>query len=208
MSTLTDYKYPVIGSKGVFEVAHPFSAILQEKLVYECVSIVKIKTLEERYNVKVNVYTGNGLTETDYKYALQQDIPMVELRDERLSTIYVPANYILTYPNSDGVRYKYINLNVSFPLSPETLDTGTLKSLIEAEALGIYGVEVQIDVPEPEALYLTTYHDHDTITLERKLAKTKTVSDKQLISELGATVAAQRDRILALEEFIRIHHGP
>lgn len=201
--SISNFVYPVINSKGVFKVSTPFESIVQPNVVFTCVSVSSITTLEERWNVKQSVYLNNHLTEIEYNEALEQDIPIIELRSDTNARVFIPANYVLSYPNADGVIYKTPTLIVSYPHMPQSMRLDSVSDIIVSESNRIYGVSPLVEEKIDPVLRLVSYDEHKQNTIQRKLVMGNTLTDRQQIVRLNSIIDKMTQQITLYQNYIK-----
>lgn len=174
------------GIKGKFQFKAPVSNILDENLEYE---ITSTKGLQESYNNKedplVTIYGVLGIDENSFNTDLTNDVTIVGLRKVGGNRyFYVPATYITTIPNINGVKYVERLLVMSLGLAPVDLDLTQLKKVISDKIKASTNLEVQIKELENSGIEILDQLEHDTYMLRYNALASKEKSYEELYFEL------------------------
>lgn len=111
MGTNRVKRTPPINSKGLFEVRAPFK--VEERTVYEVVSLREIDDLESQYiDVYAMYYKPFGVDEEEYLSDKQSQVCIVGLKSH-LGILYIPDTYILNYPGMGYTNYQHIVVSAS-----------------------------------------------------------------------------------------------
>ena len=174
------------GLKGKFEFKSPVSNILDENLEYE---ITSTKGLQESYNNKedplVTIYGVLGIDETAFNTDLANDVTIVGLRKIGGNRyFYVPATYITSIPNVNGIKFVERLLVMSIGLAPVDLDLTQLKNIIKDKIKTSTNLEVQIKELENSGIEILDQIEYDTYMLRYNSLASKEKSYEELYYDL------------------------
>lgn len=172
---------PVPGSRGLFVLAAPFAALVENGIEYTCQGVRKIRDyLAANEDVKSLAYSNYGVEDKIYEEDLASDAFVVSLQSTKGHWLYVPHRYILKYPTGDGIVYRSLMLGISIPSIPLSQDVSglmsDLKNLTDS-ALGINCIVKSVDTSQP---VLISYEDHIAKQVERAQSR----SDVSLTNQL------------------------
>lgn len=195
---------PDIGSVGIFTLKAPYDVLIKQNVVYTCKAIRNLNDcIAEGLDPFSYYYESMGLTETDYETDLKNDVSIVSLQTKNGEWLYIPSNYIIKFPNMNGVVYRAIMLGISLGALPDTMKLDALKTSISNlvyDTIGITSVlkEVVISIPS-----IVSKENHDTIETAR-IAKTSiTMSDTLKLSKVTQELNSARLKITELENYIK-----
>lgn len=106
---------PQLWVAGSFEALAPFNQIVDPKLYYTVEGTDGVADFQTKMpNVFKAVYQPVGLTEADYLVKIatlkELDGAIITLTSKGNPPVYVPSNYIKSFPLVDGVVYEHICL--------------------------------------------------------------------------------------------------
>lgn len=195
-------KTPPLRAKGFYEVRAPFTVISNS--VYECIALRSFDDFTERgEDVFKRFYLANGLSQTDYENDRAANTHIVTLQSATSALVFVPDTYIEKMPDMTGVEYKRIVLSVLLGPLPDSVDLTHLKTSVGqlvSDITGVTGVVLEHAAPYSGAV---SAEQHATLELGRQAAINNRTTDRADLLTAQATIDAQRERILALEELLR-----
>ena len=195
---------PDIGSSGIFTLKSPYDVLVKPKVMYTCKAIRNLNDcLAEGLDPFSYYYESVGLTETDYNADLKNDVSIVSLQTKDGEWLYIPSNYIIKFPDMNGIVYRAIMLGISLGAVPDTLKLDALKTSMTnlvRDALGVDSVvkEVVISVPS-----IVSKESHDMIETARLSKSTINKSDSLKLSKANQDLASARLKITELENYIK-----
>lgn len=201
---MTNQLLPELGSSGSFKFRAPFDKILSASTQYTCKSIRKIsELLSNSEPVLNNYYLKNGLTEDDYKNDLKIDIPIVGLFSAKGVWFYVPASFVMSYPDSTGIGYRRMILGAELGPIPDNFDLEPVNQAVSDIIYSHIGIKAEIKNVVVSQKILLSYDDHLSIEGSRKM---KQLVDKPLtlvIDELTRERDTAHLKIKSLEKYIK-----
>jgi len=195
---------PPINTKGNFSFKEPFDTLLKEDLEY---TVTSVRSLSDLVNSEedplAGIYVASGLTEEDYKYDVDNNIPIVVLLSEAGNYYYVPANRITSIPKVEGVRYQDKILAIHLGSLPVIKNLDTLKEVIKQDVYDILGVESQIEVVLASAVKLVSKEDDKLYTNLLENRATVNKSYRTLYKETKELLDDREIVITKLEDYIK-----
>lgn len=195
---------PEIGAKGIYGVLPPFDTKVKATTEYTCMAVRSIIDIEAQAEDAFTLYYKPlGLTETKYSEDKKAGICIVSLQAGRGNWVYVPTNYIKTYPGSNGVRYTGVLLGAALGAIPDTLDLSILNTSISNVVYDTIGIRpvIKTVVVTPPALILN--EDHEVLEAARVANITTRKSDKNKLLDAENLIATLKTKITSLENYIK-----
>lgn len=203
---MTDFILPTIGSSGFFELKAPFDKYVTVTERYTCKGIRSLSEyLANNEDPKADVYTKYGLADSEFNSDIVVDMHIVSLQSEKGYWLYVPANYILKYPITNGIPYRTIAIGVSLPSLPVAIELGYVETSISNVIKDMLGVTPVIKTVETSRVALVTKEKHDLTTSARLLVSGGRVTDRARYNVLMVNYQSALDKIAALEKYIKEH---
>ena len=195
---------PDIGSSGLFTLKAPYNTLVKPNVMYTCKAIRNLNDcIAEGLDPFGYYYESVGLTETDYNIDLKNDVSIVSLQTKDGEWLYIPSNYIVKFPDMNGIVYRAIMLGISLGAVPDTLKLDALKTSMTNlvyDTLGVTSIvkEVVISVPA-----IVSKENHDMIEIARHNKATINMSDSLKLSKANQDLASARLKITELENYIK-----
>lgn len=197
------YVLPTIGVSGIFELAGDLQNKINATETYTCQGIRTIWDYESvNEDIKKKAYLDNGLTEDQYLADKEVNMHILSLQGHMGMWIYVPARFVLRYPDHNGVRYQAKIVTIGLPPMPMDTDLDGLVSELRSKTISATGIEPQIKVVEASHPVMVSSEEHAQITATRAAAMNGYVTQDVTIGNLQRTVDEQRHHIEQLEAFI------
>ena len=195
---------PEIGSSGAFKFKAPFDKILGASTNYTCKSIRKISELLSKSEPVLNTYyLAYGLTSDDYSIDLSLDTSIIGLFSGKGVWFYVPASYILSYPDSTGIGYRRMIMGAELGPVPDTMDLEPINQAVADTIYGYMGIRPVVKNVVVSQKILVSQEDHQSIEIARTAKQTVEKPLSFIIDEL----TQQRDtaylKITELETYIK-----
>lgn len=201
---MSDYIVPAIGSLGFYNLIEPFNHPNLGVEQYSCQSVRTINDLiANQLDPFALYYEPKGLTEDDYKYGLENNVPIIGLQSSKGHWIFVPANYLLSYPNPNGVPYHVLMLGVSLGAVPVDKDFSGLHTSIKNLIHDKIGIIPEIKEVQISEVSLIPSETHDAIETARAALAVNNLSDSARVENLTGQLNTALLKIQELETYIK-----
>lgn len=195
---------PDINATGIFVLRPPFDALIPPQTKY---SVKGVRKLSEVIASGVDpfslYYLPNSISQADYEVDIGNDISVVSLCSEIGQWLYIPANYIVSYPDTNGVIYTSVILGVSLGSIANNALLDALKASIfniVKDHLGVLSEIKEVVVSPPSII---PFSQHVLIEQARTILKANNKSDRQRCIETNDKLVAATNRIIELENYIK-----
>lgn len=201
---MANYVVPTLGSIGFFELRAPFDTKILLNERYSCQAVRKISDyIANNEDVQALVYTANTLTEQDYTDAANEDMYIVSLQSDKGHWVYVPVNYILKFPITNGIPYRNITLSVALPAIPANKNLSNLETDIANLVKDSLGVDSVIRQVQTSRVTLVPKNKHDSAETARALISNGRVTDRSRYMKAMQDLQTALNKIQDLEEYIK-----
>lgn len=201
---MTSRILPVIGSRGTYELLPPFDTVILPEELYTCKAIRNISEyVSYNQDPKKLVYDYYGLTEADYESDVQEDMEIVSLQNNKGVWIYIPARYIIKYPEVDGIPFRQLSMVCKLPAIEVSRDISHLKTDVINLVKDTLGVEPVVEIVEVSRTIAVTREVSDQLKIERSLVSNGRVTDRAKYMELLQREQLLLNKIQALEDYIK-----
>ena len=195
---------PVIGSSGTYELLPPFDTVILPEEIYTCKAIRNISEyVSYNQDPKKLVYDYYGLSENDYENDIQEDMEIVSLQNNKGVWVYVPARYIIKYPEVDGIPYHQLSMVCKIPAIEVSRDISHLKTDVINLIKDTLGVEAAVEIVEVSRTIAVTKDVSDQLKIDRALVSNGRVTDRAKYMQLLQQQQVLLDKIEALENYIK-----
>jgi len=195
---------PPINSKGIFNFAPPFDTLIKNQKELKVTAVREILELESSEEKPYNtIYVPVGLTATDFKNDVDNNVPIVVLVTEGKEYIYVPANRILSMPDISGVKYQELIVAISLGTIPTNYDLTLVKDMIKNDIYDVTGINSTVDVIPTSAVILRDKVEHETFTRLLYNRASVTKSYKTLYLETLELLNKKNNVVDELEIYIK-----
>lgn len=204
-STLT--LTPPIGTIGSFTFTPPFDVLIKDDQELRVGAVRNLLELENSAEKPFDtIYKPVGLTESEFKNDLDNNVPIVVLVTTGSEYIYIPANRILSIPKISGVRYQEIVLAISLGNIPLTTDLEVIKDIIINDVQSVVGIQSTVaEVPASAVALVDVIKDREyKLLLEGRKTTNKTYRTKYM--EANEMLERKINIIKHLEKFIKDNH--
>lgn len=199
---------PVIGSTGTYELLPPFNTHILAEELYTCKAIRNISEyVSYNQDAKKLVYDYYGLTEEDYENDIKEDMEIVSLQNNKGVWIYVPARYIIKYPEVDGVPYHQVSLVCKLPAIEVSKNLEFLKTNIVNLVKDTLGLEPALSLVEASRTIAVTKQMADNLTIQRAALTQGKITDRARYLDLLQKQQTLIEKIKTLEEYIKSVNG-
>jgi hypothetical protein len=199
---MSDYIIPEIGSGGSWVLKSPLQSLMVEGEYYICQAVRKLSEyLANNENPLKSIYTALGIG-TEYGDDVVANMEIVSLQSSKGHWVYIPARYIIKYPNINGKAYRTMMLGVSLPSMPVDQDLSHIETdLVNFihDRLGVTPVIKHLETSRPVMVDEST---HTTTMGIRNMAKSQPATDAYRYSVCREQLTAAMDKISKLEEYI------
>ena len=195
---------PVIGSSGTYELLPPFDTVILPEEIYTCKAIRNISEyVSYNQDPKKLVYDYYGLSENDYENDIQEDMEIVSLQNNKGVWLYVPARYIVKYPEVDGIPYHQLSMVCKIPAIEVSRDISHLKTDVINLIKDTLGVEAAVEIVEVSRTIAVTKDVSDQLKIDRALVSNGRVTDRAKYMQLLQQQQVLLDKIEGLENYIK-----
>ena len=197
---------PVIGSVGYYQLAAPFDRYTVYQVEYTCRAVRKISDyLANNEEVYKTIYEAHGLSEEQYEEDLKADGYIVSLQSSEGQPIYVPYQYILSYPSGDGVPYRSVMMGVSLPPLPLGQDLSAIIADVKSMVESRLGINVVVRMVETSKVIVIAHDDHQVKQQQRQQAVSQPGNLYVQNLELQRTVEKQHQKLMMLQDYVKNH---
>ncbi len=144
MAITTNLLY--IGQKGLFTFLAPFNTAYN--LDYDILTVDSLKSIGELIAGNIDIYSvyfqANGLTTTQYQQFLTSNGIIVTLFDSEGNRYAVPSTFIQGLPNTNGVPYRALGLNVVLGPLPVDYPVSALVDDLQPIISQLVGIQAAI----------------------------------------------------------------
>ena len=195
---------PALGSSGTYELLAPFDTKVLAEEIYTCKAIRALSEyISNNQDPKKLVYDYYGLTEVDYEEDIKEDMEIISLQNNDGVWLYVPARFILKYPQVNGIPYHQMALVCKIPAIEVSKDLSFLITDINNLIRDYLGVESRVDAIETSRTIAVTKDLSDQMKIDRALASSGRVTDRARYMKLTQDHAAAFNKIAQLEAYIK-----
>lgn len=194
----------MIGSSGTYELLPPFDTVILPEEIYTCKAIRNISEyVSYNQDPKKLVYDYYGLSENDYENDIQEDMEIVSLQNNKGVWLYVPARYIIKYPEVDGIPYHQLSMVCKIPAIEVSRDISHLKTDVINLIKDTLGVEAAVEIVEVSRTIAVTKDVSDQLKIDRALVSNGRVTDRAKYMQLLQQQQVLLDKIEGLENYIK-----
>jgi hypothetical protein len=195
---------PTVGSTGYFELRAPFDTKIIVNERHTCQAIRRISDyVANNEDVKQIAYIDNGLTAQDYDTAADTNMYIASLQSDRGHWIYVPVDYIVKFPITNGIPYRNITLGVALPPIPVERNLSNIETDIINLIQDTLGVTPIIKQVQTSRVILVAKDKHDLQQSARDAVANGRVTDRSRYMSLVQDHQTALDKIAELELYIK-----
>lgn len=172
---------PVINTSGRFVLKAPFVA--KPTVIYTVIAIREISDLYLKGDNVYKVYYEsvglvNGLNINDEIFDFDEEVRrkpvVVTLEGTDGTIIYVPSNYIVSYPNAGDVVYSRLILSVDLGAIPDIVSVDSVITDIEEIVEARFGVKSHVKINRSYSQHQPSNDEHEILEASRKGSITAT----------------------------------
>ena len=198
---------PTIGSTGSFLLAVPFTTPVGER--YTVMAIRKLGDfIAQNETPFEDIYQPKGLTQSQYEADLVLNLEIISLQSEKGFWIHVPAQYITSYPITNGIPYRKVGIMVGLPPMPTDKDLTFLQTQITGLITDTLGVIPKLQLVEQSKVVLIPSVDHQATQAARQILSAGRNTDYSRAKILEVQLNDAFQKIQALEAWILAHPSP
>lgn len=192
---------PPVGSTGRYVLAPPYNSHAEDGIQYTCMAVRRLSDyLANNEEPLVDIYEKYEI-ESTYDADVEANVYIVSLQSATGHWLYLPASYILQYPNTDGVPYRSVMLVLSLPSMPVEHDFTDFLQELQDLTMARLGVASEARMVETSKPVQIDEDDHLNIQITRQIAITSQSLHQQLVM-LQQQNAALAQQVAALEDYI------
>lgn len=201
---MSDLILPTIGSSGYFELRAPFDTIVVVNERYTCQAIRRISDyLANNEDVKADIYDKYQLPEAEFFDDSQKNMYIVSLQSEKGHWLYVPARYIVKYPEVNGIPYRTMMIGVSLPPMVADRDYSFVMTDIQNLVTDSLGVTPTVKLVETSRVLLVSKEKHDIEQANRTAIINGNVTDRSRYISTQIALDRALTKIQELEAYIK-----
>ena len=204
MTLATDsFVLPALNSSGFFSLRAPLDKVIMINEQYTCIGIRDLSDyIANNEDPQTTIYTPLGILD-DYPVDLAINMFIVSLQNAIGHRIQIPAKYIITYPQTNGVVYRAVMLGVSLPSLPVNNDLSGLIAEITTAVTDILGVVPVIKLVETSRPVLVQPDEVALLESQRALLQNSSGTDRTKYYSLVNSYNSAILKITALEKYIK-----
>lgn len=192
---------PSMNARGVYTLRAPWT--IAAGTTYECIAIRSFEDFVDRgIDVYNKVYEPKSLPESAMLDDRAEGAKIITLRSGTLPLIFVPDTYIESYPSQDGVAYSQVILSINLGAVADGESLDFLQSQLASVTEASFGITPTVKVNIAPSTNYVSAAQHAAIQVARQAAITNSTTDRARVIELQATVDAQAQQILTLEQIL------
>lgn len=200
---------PPLRARGTYTVRPPFAVVPDAN--YTCIAI---KTFADLYNSRqdvlstvygvVGIQEGSTIDGSIFSLEVERlkGVNIVSLADDRGNVIYIPDNFILSYPNTTSIEYANIVLSASLGPLPNTLDLSIAQAAVRDAIQANFGVQATVNVARAPSLKQPTYEQHLVMEKARLGAITINQSSVMQVQQLQEQCKLLQDTVNTLTKIL------
>lgn len=198
---------PFIGESGVYTLIAPFDTIIDTNARYTCQAIRTISDyLSENKKVYEEIYKPVGIDEDTYNQDAKDNISIVSLQSNAGHWVTVPANYILKYPDTNGVPYSNRIMSFAFPGIPDSEATTMSYEALAAEISDIIkartGITTNSSFRRVSRINYVSQEDHQSVIDQRETERSAISTTYAQLLDAQAHISLLNAKIAQLTAFI------
>ena len=204
---LEKYIIPFIGSRGFWDIRSPFQT--NKGALYTCKAVRKLSDyISSNEDALDLVYKPKGLGENEYQKDLGEDMVIVCLQTDDGYWHYVPASYLITYPDPNGIPYQKRGIYINLPAMPVARDISFLEPELRDKILSTLGVQSSVDFVEASQVTLVPEEKHIATDVARQAKVEISGTQYSRIKELETANQELIKKLQQLEAYIILKHKP
>ena len=199
---LIDGLTPKIGSRGKYLLKEPFQC--DKDTIYTCESVGSISEFKtsNKIDVLTTFYLDKGLSETDYLYAIENNIKIVTLNSGSGQFLYIPDNFIEKLPDQGYIPYQQKIISVNLGLLPQSINIDETLNKIKSIVSQTLNVDTDPKIHVYDSRRFVSWEQSEQMEQVRLSKVSKSKPDWQIIKELQDKNAALSDALSSLEDII------
>ena len=200
---MNKYIIPTVGMRGAYVLSPPLDQLVLTGEEYTCQAVRKLSDyIANNEDPQADIYEMYGLTETDFKKDMSEDMLIASLQSESGHWLYVPVRYLQSFPSGNGVKYRTVMIGVNIGPQPMDKDLTYLTKEIEDLTIRMIGVKPVIKPVATSKPVLVPRERHDDIQVRRSYRAQSELTDGARYRGLLVKHQQALDAIDELKRFI------
>jgi len=200
---------PPIGTIGAFTFTPPFDTLISGDQEFRVTAVRNLLELENSGEKPFDtIYKPVGLTQTEFKDDLDNDIPVVVFSTTGEEYFYVPSNRVLSIPKISGVKYQEMVLAISLGNIPVAMGLDVIKDIIIDDVKTVVGIDSSIAIVPASAIGLVDNLKHKEFEQLLEGRKSTHKSYRTKYTEAMESLDEKLVIIASLEKYIQDNFVP
>ena len=195
--------YPDVGVSGTIVVSEPFNKKVLPHIFYTCIAVESIQAaVKLGKDIFNKIYQAVDLDEDHYKADLKDDVKIITLKTSTEEIVHIPHKYIISMPDSNGVKYNLFAITIIPQVLPLSTDMSLVKEELGNVCTKILGVSSQVEHCVYGSTVMISHEKDEIITNYRE---NKINLENTIIAKLNAYERENLDlktKVELLEKFI------
>ena len=207
MPTLINQLIPVVGVKGKYVVATPYTTLVPSTIDYECIAVQEFKHLNALgVDPYETVYLPVQLTRENAAEDEKVGVRIVTLMTASGVTVRVPSRYITGIPDSTALKYVNTSIVALLSAMPENTSVSTLTTTIAALIENTLGITPNVKLVKYGVSEAVTEVEHQAVVASRNRRMTTQTNPIKEALDYKAKYEAEKAKRVELEKLL-IQHG-
>ena len=207
MPELVNQLIPIVGVKGKFTTASPYSTLVSSAIDYECIAVQEFKHLNALgTDVYETVYLPVQLTRDNAAEDEKSGVRIVTLMTAAGVNVKVPSRYITGIPDSTSLRYVNTSIVALLSAMPENTSISTLTTTIAALIENTLGIKPNVKLVKYGVSEAVTEIEHQAIIASRNRRITTQTNPVKEALDYRTKYEAEKTKREELEKLL-IQHG-
>ncbi len=200
---MSSRKTPGIYARGAYTLSSPFTIDTTKE--YVCIAIRSFDEMAQQ-GVKVfeTIYQPKNISQADYNAHKLQGVAIVALAptDPTLPIVYVPDNYIASFPNMGTIPYSNLVISLKLGAMADYIGVDSLITQLQNVVSNVIGVTCEVAVHKLPSADAVTPDQHAAIEASREAAITLRTTDYVRNIELVNQATELNTKISMLEQIL------
>lgn len=192
---------PPIDRTGPYELKAPFTTT--PTTIWRCIEIREFIGLGiANSSAFETYYEPSGLTQEDCDRDEKDGVSLITLWSTTGETLFIPASYILNYPNEGALPASNILLSANLGMLGLDVDMAFIVSKVKGVLSAVVGREPEVVVHSLAVEGVLTSEEVLAMEIARKAAVTDSETDYAIRLKQEAVIADQANQIEMLKQYI------
>ena len=207
MPELVNQLIPIVGVKGKYTAASPYSTLVSATVDYECIAVQEFRHLSSLgLDVYETVYLPVNLTRENATEDERVNVRIVTLMTAAGVTVKIPSRYITGIPDSSAIKYVNTSIVALLSAMPETTSVSTLTTTIASLIENALGIKPTVKLVKYGVSQVVTEIEHQAVIASRNRRKTVETNPVKEAAEYKTKYEAELKKRQDLEKLC-IKHG-